>query len=92
VCYTGNLQFPFKLQYSLNEPTNNSDSYSSVDIASRLQAGRLGFNSQQGQEIYLFSIATRPALGPIQPPVQATEAGRGHSPPSSAKVKNGIAI
>jgi hypothetical protein len=29
-----------------------------------------GFNSQQGQEIFLFSIASRQALGPTQPPIQ----------------------
>jgi hypothetical protein len=33
-------------------------------------AVRPGFNSRQGQEIFLFSTASRPALGPIQPPTQ----------------------
>jgi hypothetical protein len=28
------------------------------------------FDSQQGQEIFLFSTASRPALRPIQPPIQ----------------------
>jgi hypothetical protein len=28
------------------------------------------FDSRQGQEIYLFSTASRPALGPTQPPKQ----------------------
>jgi hypothetical protein len=31
-----------------------------------LQAGGLGFNSRQEQGIFLFSTASRPALGPIQ--------------------------
>jgi hypothetical protein len=46
------------------------------------------------------STASRPALGPIQPPIQwvlspaVKRQGReaDHSPPSSAKVKNGGAI
>jgi hypothetical protein len=35
-----------------------------------LRAGRQGFDSRQGQEIFLFSTASRPALGPTQPPTQ----------------------
>jgi hypothetical protein len=31
---------------------------------------RPGFNSWQGQEIFLFSTVSRPALGPTQPPIQ----------------------
>jgi hypothetical protein len=34
-----------------------------------LQAGRMGFDSQQGQEFFLFSISSRPAPGPMQTPV-----------------------
>jgi hypothetical protein len=54
-------------------------------------------------KIFLFSTASRPVLGPTQPPIQwipvvispgveqpGCEAD--HSPPSSAKVKNGGAI
>jgi hypothetical protein len=57
----------------------------------------------QQQMIFVFSIASRPALGPTQPPIrwlpgslssevkwQMREAD--HSPPFSAKVKNGGAI
>jgi hypothetical protein len=54
-------------------------------------------------EVILSSTASRPALGPTQPPIQwVTEAlplgvkrlGReaDHSPPSSTEVKNGSAI
>jgi hypothetical protein len=32
--------------------------------------GRPGFNSRQGQEIFMYSTVSRPALGPMQPPVQ----------------------
>jgi hypothetical protein len=57
----------------------------------------------QGQEIFLYSTASRPALGPTQPPVQwvpeALSPGvkrpgceADHSPPSSAEVKNGVTI
>jgi hypothetical protein len=61
------------------------------------------FNSQQGQEIFLFSTASRPVLWLTQPLIPGVPgafflgvklSGReaGHSPPSSAKVKNGGAI
>jgi hypothetical protein len=43
---------------------------SSVSIVTRLWAGQPGFHSQQVQEIFLFSIASRSALGPIQPRIQ----------------------
>jgi hypothetical protein len=42
---------------------------SSVGIATG-QAGQLGFDSQQGQEIFLFSVMSGPALGTTQPPIQ----------------------
>jgi len=58
----------------------------------------MGFKSQQGLEIFLFTTMSRPALGPTQPPMQGTrgfslgvkQLGReaDHSPPPSAKVKN----
>jgi hypothetical protein len=58
-----------------------------------------GFESQQGLRIFLFTTASRPALGPTQPPIQwvpgalslgVKRSGReaDHSPPSSAEVKN----
>jgi hypothetical protein len=58
-------------------------------------AGQPGFDSRQGQEIFLFITASRPVLGSTQPPIQwvpvinrpGCEAD--HSPPSSAEVKNG---
>jgi hypothetical protein len=57
-----------------------------------------GFESQQGLGILLFTTMSRPALGPIQPPIQwvpgALSLGvkwlgceADHSPPSSAEVK-----
>jgi hypothetical protein len=36
----------------------------------RLQAEWLGFNSQQGQAIFLYSTPSRPALRPTHPPIQ----------------------
>jgi hypothetical protein len=36
----------------------------------RLRAGRLDFDSQQGKIIFLIAIESRPALGPNQPPIQ----------------------
>jgi hypothetical protein len=43
---------------------------SSVGIATRLRAERLGFDSRQRLGIFLFTTASRTALGPIQPPTQ----------------------
>jgi hypothetical protein len=67
-----------------------------------LRAERSGvriFESRQGLGIFLFSTASRPALGPNQPPFQwvpgalspmIKRPGRkaNHTPPSSAEVKN----
>jgi hypothetical protein len=56
-----------------------------------LRAGRPGFSSRQEQEI--FFTASRPTLGPTQPPIQwlpgVKRLGReaDHSPPSSTEVK-----
>jgi hypothetical protein len=60
--------------------------------------GDRGFASRQWLGIFLFTTASRPALGPTQPPVQwapgALSLGvkrpvreADHSPPSSAEVK-----
>jgi hypothetical protein len=69
----------------------------------RLWAGRAVLDSQQGQEIFLFSTSSRLALGSTQPSIQwvpgalspgVRRPGReaDHPPPSSAKIKNGEAI
>jgi hypothetical protein len=56
-----------------------------------------GFDSRYGQEILLFSITSRPALGSTQPPIQwdpeatspeVKRQGRGADPPYTAEVKN----
>jgi hypothetical protein len=72
-----------------------------VSIAVGYEAAQLGFDSQQGQEI-LYSIASTPALGPTQSPIQCVlvtfprvkwlGCRADHSPPSSAMVKNGGAV
>jgi hypothetical protein len=60
--------------------------------------GVLGFDSRWGLEIFLFTTASRTALGPTQPPIQwvpeafslgGNRPGReaGHLPPFSAEVK-----
>jgi hypothetical protein len=66
-------------------------------------AKELGFDSWKGQEIFLFSITSIPALGSTQPPVQWVPGAvspwvkllgceADHSLPPSAKVKNDEAI
>jgi hypothetical protein len=61
------------------------------------------FNSRYGQEIFLFSIASSPAVGPTQPPIQwalravflGVKQPRHEAdspPPTSVKVKNGGTI
>jgi hypothetical protein len=66
-----------------------------------LWAGRPEFDSRKGQEIYPFSNASSPALGPTQPPIPwvpgtvSPKRLRRESdgpPPSGAEVKNGGAI
>jgi hypothetical protein len=70
----------------------------SVSTVTWLRAGRSGFDSRQGLGIFLFTTASRPAMGPTQPPIQwvtgvfspgIKRPGReaDHSPPSSAEVK-----
>jgi hypothetical protein len=70
----------------------------SLGIATRLRAGRAGFDSRQGLEIFLFATVSRPALGPTQPSIQwvpgalslgVKRLGReaDHSSPSNAEVK-----
>jgi hypothetical protein len=86
-----------RLIVMLHQITN----YSSVGIALGygLEIGFLGFDSRRGLEIFLFSTASRTALGPTQPPLQwvagalslgVKRPGRetDHSPPSTAEVKN----
>jgi hypothetical protein len=71
----------------------------SVDVVIRLRAGRTGFDSRRGLQIFLLATASIPALAPTQPPVQwvsgvlskeVKQPGReaDHSPTSSAEVKN----
>jgi hypothetical protein len=61
--------------------------------------GQPGFNSWQVQEIFLYSIVSTLALGPTQWISGALSLGvkqpvheASHSPPSSAKIKNGGVI
>jgi hypothetical protein len=63
-------------------------------LATRLRAGRSGFDSRQVLGIFPFATASRPALEPTQHPIQwvpgvlspVREAV--HSPPSLAEVKS----
>jgi hypothetical protein len=76
---------------------------SSVGIATKLWAGQQkswGLTPGRGKRFFLFSVTSRLALGPTQPPVQwvleavsprVKQQGHeaDHSSPSSAMVKNG---
>jgi hypothetical protein len=68
-----------------------------------LRAGRSRLNSRQGKENFLCSTASRPALGPTQPPIQwvlgapshgAKQQRReaDHSLPPNAEVTNDGAV
>jgi hypothetical protein len=72
---------------------NSSDSEDSVGIAT-------GYRLEVRDKTFLFSIAFKQALGPIQPPMQwfrgispkevkRPECETGHSPPSITKIKKG---
>jgi hypothetical protein len=65
--------------------------------------GVLGFDSRRGLGIFLFTIASRTALGPTQPPIQCVPGALSlgvkrlrceadHSPPSSAEVKGWVEL
>jgi hypothetical protein len=69
----------------------------------QLKTGVLGFDSRRGLGIFLFTTASRTALGPTQPPNQWVPEtlplgvkwpGReaGHSPPSSTEVKEWVEL
>jgi hypothetical protein len=73
-----------------------------ADGGERLQKWRV-FDSWQGLEIFLFTIMSRTALGPTQPPIQwvpgalslgVKQLGReaDHPPPSSAEVKEYVEL
>jgi hypothetical protein len=78
---------------------------SSVGIATRLRADdrRIGVRFPARKRDFLFSVKSRAALGPTQPPIQwllvpvspgvkRHVSDSDHSSPSSYKVKNGGAI
>jgi hypothetical protein len=74
---------------------------SSVNIVTRLWAGRPEFNFRQEMGLFLFTIASQPAVGSTQKPIRGRRCTAGalspgvkrlereadHSPPSSAEVK-----
>jgi len=60
---------------------------SSVSTVNVLRTGRPGFDSRQGQGLYLFSTASRPP-NQGEPGVKRPGRESDHSPPYSAKVKN----
>jgi hypothetical protein len=72
---------------------------SSIALGNGWAIGVRGFDSRRGPGIFLFTAASRPVLGPTQPPIQwvpgtlslgVKQLGReaDHSPPSRNEVKN----
>ena len=55
---------------SIHKKYVSSSQISSVSIATKYRLYSLGFKSQQGQEIFLLSKTSRPALGTTQPYIQ----------------------
>jgi hypothetical protein len=51
-----------------NRITNARAGY--LSTVTRLRGGRPGFDSWQGQGIFLFATASKLDLGPTQPPIQ----------------------
>jgi hypothetical protein len=73
------------------------------DYAMGWTIGVLGFDSRQGLGIFLFTTASRTALGTIQPPIQWVPGALSlwverlrreadHSPPSSVEVKEWVEL
>jgi len=57
------------IPYQINSVATHSPRF--LQINSSYDLGDLAFESRQGQKIYLlFNKASRPILGPIQPPIQ----------------------
>jgi hypothetical protein len=83
--------------------TEGFSGFLSVSLVTGYTLGGHGFDSRQGQEIFLFSTSSRPSLRLTQPlihwvpvalsplvkrPVRKAD----HSPPSSAEIKYGGVI
>jgi hypothetical protein len=92
VCYIANREYA----------TVGQCIHHNIFLMERL-AGVLGFDSRRGLGIFLFTTASRTALGPTQPPIQwvlvspslgVNRQGReaDHSPPSSAEVKEWVEL
>jgi hypothetical protein len=98
------LLVPRSRKHGATPPTPTTSSWrgeslnSSVGKGTRLLAGRSGFDSRRGLGIFLIT-ASRPALGPTQPPIQwvpgtispgVVRLGREahHSSSPNAEVKN----
>jgi hypothetical protein len=64
---TWRLVLPLNLTYLY---FTNRRHDTSVDIVTRLRAGRSGFDSRRGLGIFLVATASRQALGPTQSPIQ----------------------
>jgi hypothetical protein len=95
------LKCPFQTDHS--PPSRAVIAQSVESCATGWTIGVLGFDSRRGLGNFLFTTASRTALGPTQPPSQwvpgalslgVKRPGReaDHSPPSSAEVKDCVEL
>jgi hypothetical protein len=102
--YTSTPQYGFIAWCSVKKSTGTTLTFNKhTESATGWTIGVLGFVSRRGLGIFLFTIASRPALGPTQPPTQwepgALSLGvkrlvreAHHSPLSSAEVKECVEL
>jgi hypothetical protein len=87
---TGHLPRPSPDIFRKNKTEKKRRNYSRYQLGYWIRHGRAGLDSRRRQEIFLYSTAFRPALGPTQPLSPWREAD--YPPPSNAEVKNGGAV
>jgi hypothetical protein len=87
------------MNIKINAESQRMSSKTVQKYSPELRAGSSGFDSLRGLGIFLFTTASRPALGSTEPPIQwvpgALSLGvkrpvrdADHSPPSSVEIKN----
>jgi hypothetical protein len=98
------LRWPASVSDSNEQLPKSRDSWVGIALAYGLDDGVLEFDSGRGLGIFLFTTASRPALGPTQSPIQWVPGALSlvikrlprreadNSPPSSAEVKEWVGL